>query len=84
MISAHEKEQCWHFKSAKGHLLENFYILLNGVSCKAYLDTGSELKVARSTVLQKIENISLKTSNIIVKGFGGEILFSKGEAELEF
>ena len=40
--------------------------------------------MARSTVLQRIENISLKTSNIIVKDFGGEVLLPKYKAELEF
>nr|CAI5852016.1 unnamed protein product [Callosobruchus analis] len=73
----HLKEDCWSLKSVKVHLLKrseknkilNFNILINNLPCQAYLDTGSELNVARCSLLDKFQNIVIEPSDIVVKGF---------------
>lgn len=48
---------------------------LNNVSCKGYLDTGSQINVANFSSVKS--NIELKSLKIQIKGFGNRVVLPR-------
>nr|CAI5865807.1 unnamed protein product [Callosobruchus analis] len=82
----HTKEECWYLNPAKVRLLQRQVpintsyisdVILNGVLCDGYIDTGSQINVADYSIITKLR-IHLQPSSIVVKGFGDQVIFPKG------
>lgn len=84
----HTEQTCWFKNSRKVHTLNNrqvnstycLDIYISGKLFKGYLDTGSQVNVAKAHVAHNL-GIKLKSTDIVLKSFGGGLIFPVGIAD---
>jgi hypothetical protein len=76
--TGHERDNCWHLNPAKVHLLQRqVNNPIYNIHCKGFIDTGSQVNLAHTSLLNKL-NLELKPSKILIKGIGNETIMPKG------
>lgn len=53
---------------------------INGVYVKSYVDTGSQVNILKTEVAELLD-LDVKPSFIMLKGFNGSCIKSKGEVQ---
>lgn len=71
------KDDCWHLIPGKVHLLQRqvnkIFVKVNGITCKGYIDTGSQINVVFKNL-----NVTLEASKLLIKAIRIDAFIPRG------